>query len=155
MFVGQRVLDVGSLDINGNARYLFDGGSYTGIDIGAGKNVDIVCRGHEFKSSVPFDVVISGECFEHDEFYSETLKNIVRLLRSGGLLLFSCASTGRPEHGTARTSPVDAPFVGSYYKNLAAADIATTMPIDEIFEEYYFKQCRSGHRDLYFWGIKR
>ena len=157
MFVDQRVLDIGSLDINGSARGLFRGGVYIGIDIGPGKGVDTICRGHEFRSDLPFDVIISGECFEHDEFYSETLKNAVSLLRCGGLFVFSCASTGRGEHGTKRTSPKDAPFVGDYYKNLTECDIRAVIPVNDIFKEYAFKQCSgpSDHKDLYFWGIKR
>jgi hypothetical protein len=87
--------------------------------------------------------------------YAETLKNAVRLLRSGGLFAFSCASSGRPEHGTKRTSPENAPFVGDYYKNLTAADIRAAIPVDEIFEEYYFKQRYAFPQDLYFWGIRR
>jgi hypothetical protein len=46
-FSNKRVLDVGSLDVNGNNRYLFDNCEYTGIDIGNGKNVDIVWCEHE------------------------------------------------------------------------------------------------------------
>ena len=48
-FINCRVLDIGSLDINGNNRYLFTDYKYIGVDIGAGNNVDVVCRGHEFK----------------------------------------------------------------------------------------------------------
>ena len=155
MFIDKRVLDIGSLDINGNTRYLFTGGTYTGIDIGPGANVDVVCRGHEYRSESPFDVVISGECFEHDEMYIQTLKNATRLLRSGGLFIFTCASTGRAEHGTKRTSPENAPFVGDYYKNLTASDIRAAIDVDDIFEEYYFKQRLEFPQDLYFWGIKR
>ena len=63
-FIGTQVLDIGSLDINGNNRYLFDNCDYTGIDIGPGPNVDIICSGHEFKSDEEFDVIISTECLE-------------------------------------------------------------------------------------------
>lgn len=62
------VLDIGSLDINGNNRYLFTNYTYFGLDIGPGKNVDLVCRGHEYKTDKRYDIVISTECFEHDEF---------------------------------------------------------------------------------------
>ena len=131
-FKGVKVLDIGSLDINGNNRYLFeDCFSYTGIDIGEGKNVDIVCSGHEFKSDSQFDVIISTECFEHDKHYAETLRNAYNLLKSGGLLLFSCAAPGRPEHGTTRTSPKDSPFTTDYYKNLSDIDIKFFEPIKE------------------------
>ena len=90
-----KVLDIGSLDINGNNRYLFENYDYTGVDIGAGPNVDVVCKGHEFKSDTQFDIVISTECFEHDIFYKETILNAINLTKSGGLFVFTCASKGR------------------------------------------------------------
>jgi len=148
------VLDVGSLDINGNNRYLFTQSSYIGVDIGPGRNVDVVCRGHLYDNPEPFDVVISTECFEHDEYYPETIRNMYRLLKSGGLFLFTCATEGRPEHGTTRTSPSDAPFVHDYYKNLTEQDIRAVMNIEEHFSDYQF-QTRQNPADLYFWGIKK
>ena len=94
------VVDIGSLDINGNNQYLFDDCLYLGIDLFPGKNVDLATTAHEFNlPDESVDVIISTECFEHDRFYSLTLKNIVRILKPGGLFIFSCATTGRPEHG--------------------------------------------------------
>jgi SAM-dependent methyltransferase len=155
-FVGTNVLDIGSLDINGNNRYLFEQCNYTGIDIGEGKNVDIVCSGHLFKSNDLFDVVISTECFEHDEYLEQTLKNVINnLLKDGGLFLFSCAAPGRPEHGTKRTSPKDSPFTNDYYRNLSEADIRSVLNCDEIFSNYKFKTRTDFPQDLYFYGIKK
>jgi hypothetical protein len=82
-FVGTRVLDIGSLDINGNNRQFFTNCDYTGIDIGAGKNVDVVARGHEYIADEPFDVVISTECFEHDEFWRESCLYSLARQRAG------------------------------------------------------------------------
>jgi SAM-dependent methyltransferase len=153
-FLGTRVLDIGSLDINGNNRQFFTNCDYTGIDIGEGANVDIVARGHEFISDEPFDVVISTECFEHDEYWRETFFAVVnRHLKSGGLFVFTCATTGRPEHGTRRTSPQDAPFVGDYYCNLTEKDYRGLVNFDTIFRAYGFKS-QTWPADLYFWGIK-
>ena len=160
-FHGRFVLDIGSLDINGNNQYLFDDCLYLGIDLLPGKNVDLAITGHNLQlPDESIDVIISTECFEHDKFYSLTLKNIVRMLKPGGLLVFSCATTGRPEHGTRRTTPVDAPFIqqfgewGDYYKNLKEIDIRRVLDIDTIFESHAFsigmETC-----DLYFWGIKK
>jgi SAM-dependent methyltransferase len=155
-FVGTNVLDIGSLDINGNNRYLFEQCNYTGIDIGEGKNVDVVCSGHLFKSEDLFDVVISTECFEHDEYWELTLKNVINnLLKDGGLFLFSCAAPGRPEHGTKRTSPKDSPFTNDYYQNLSEADIRSVLNCDEIFSNYKFKTRIDFPQDLYFYGIKK
>ena len=155
-FVGTNVLDIGSLDINGNNRYLFEQCNYTGIDIGEGKNVDVVCSGHLFEYDDLFDVVISTECFEHDEYWEQTLKNVINnLLKDGGLFLFSCAAPGRPEHGTKRTSPKDSPFTNDYYRNLSEADIRSVLNCDEIFSNYKFKTRIDFPQDLYFYGIKK
>lgn len=154
-FYGTRVLDIGSLDINGNNRQFFYACDYVGIDIGPGANVDVVARGHEYISSEPFDVVISTECFEHDEYWQETFLAVVnRHLKPGGLFVFTCATTGRPEHGTRRTSPQDAPFVGDYYRNLTEADYRAFINFDTIFQAHAFSS-RVSPADLYFWGIKK
>ena len=158
MFYKPTVLDVGSLDINGNNRYLFIAPEYTGIDIGEGKNVDIVSKGHEYSPDHPYDIVISTECFEHDQHYKETIKNCIRLTKDGGLFLFSCASTGRPEHGTARTTPQDSPFshvqFNEYYKNLTENDIRKFLDVESIFSEFQFIYLPTTC-DLYFYGIKK
>ncbi len=153
-FVGTRVLDIGSLDINGNNRQFFENPDYIGIDIGAGANVDVVARGHEYVADEPFDVVISTECFEHDQYWHRTFNAVIRRhLKDGGLFVFTCATTGRPEHGTRRTSPSDAPFVPDYYRNLTEKDFRGIINFDTIFRAYGF-QTRVWPADLYFWGIK-
>lgn len=158
-FSNCRVLDIGSLDINGNNRYLFSNYTYVGVDIGAGRNVDVVCRGHEYKDDKPFDIVISSECFEHDEFWNLTIQNAINLLKPGGLLLFTCATTGRPEHGTRRTTPQDSPFTSEiendYYMNVTVKDIVNAIDMNQ-FSQYSFEivQGSSWPQDLYFWGIK-
>lgn len=164
------ILDVGSLDINGNNRYLFEGNyKYTGIDVGEGKNVDIVCKGHEFCPTIDipyvgenipklYNVVISTECFEHDQHWRETIKNCIRLTKYGGLFLFTCATTGRQEHGTSRTTPQDSPFThtlfNDYYMNLTEEDILSIKGFKESFEIYEFST-NNRTKDLYFYGIKK
>jgi len=161
-FTDVKVLDIGSLDINGNIKHSFEQPFYyVGVDLGKGDNVDVVCPGHLYDSGFLFDVVTSAECFEHDMFYARTLQNMVKLLRPGGLLVFTCASTGRPEHGTLRSYPTDAPFLegvdekwANYYKNLTEDDIRAVMDINNTFTEFNFEfEPRSC--DLYFWGIKK
>jgi SAM-dependent methyltransferase len=160
-FNHQRVLDVGSLDINGNNRYLFTDSMYLGIDIGLGKNVDLVCKGHEFKTIKKFDFIISTECFEHDMFWQETLRNLVEnILAPGGMFLFTCATDGRAEHGTRRTTPIAAPLLEQhgewfdYYQNLNEAHIRSVIDCDAIFSNYEFSIGHEFH-DLYFYGIKK
>ena len=158
-FINKKVLDCGSLDINGSNRYLFDDCSYTGIDIGEGNNVDVVSLIHEFnESDSTYDTIISTECFEHDMYYKESIKNIIRLLKPGGMFLFTCATTGRPEHGTLRTSKKDSPLStgewSNYYKNLTEQDIREIINIEEIFELFEFS-IDTEHKDLFFFGIKK
>jgi len=154
------VLDVGALDINGNNQYLFEDSYYLGADLAEGRNVDIISPGGDLKfPDASFDVIISTECFEHDKHYSETLKNIYRMLKPGGLFLFTCATEGRPEHGTRRTSPSDAPLLckygdwQDYYQNLKEGDIREVFDPEKQFSSFEFSVNDSTH-DLYFWGIK-
>ena len=156
-----RVLDIGSGDINGNNRYLFADCEYFGCDVYAAPNVTMVCKA----AALPFvdgyfDVIVSSECFEHDPEYAASLKNAVRVLRPGGLLFFTCATTGRQEHGTRRTSPDQSwgtiggveDFV-DYYKNLTSADVDAVLNIDATFAQHA-TYVNDYTCDLYFWGIK-
>ncbi len=151
LFVRSTVLEVGSLNINGSIRPFFQQCVYIGIDIGPGKDVDIVARGEDlaFKDN-SFDVVASCECFEHNPEWVKTLQNMIRI--SASLVFFTCATTGRAEHGTPRTSPYDAPFCGDYYQNLTEEDIRANIDLS-VFKEYEFSTNDQAH-DLYFWGIK-
>jgi SAM-dependent methyltransferase len=159
-FRDKTVLDMGSLDINGSNRYLFEGCTYLGIDLARGKNVDVVAMAHEFRGG-PFDTIISTEMLEHDMHYPDTLRNACDLLKPGGLLLFTCATGTRPKHGTEKSSPVDSPFTSAmdsawkdYYQNLSEADIRKVLPVDFFFAKYAFS-VQVGHQDLQFWGLKR
>jgi ubiquinone/menaquinone biosynthesis C-methylase UbiE len=158
-FKNKSTLDCGSLDINGNNRYLFEGGTYTGVDVGVGPNVDIVSMVHALElpsNSVEF--IVSTEMLEHDMHYDKSLTNMVRMLKPGCMLLFTCATTGRGEHGTRRTTPGNAPLLSGewsdYYKNLTEADIKSIKGFIDEFSEYHFEVNNNSH-DLYFYGIKR
>lgn len=148
------VLDIGSLDINGNNRYLFQDCSYTGIDLASGKNVDVICPAHKFMGG-PFDIVISTEAFEHDKNYVKTLKHIAEyLLRPGGLFLFTCAAPGRRVHGTYDTDLASSPLTGDYYMSLSEKDIKRAVDLDLVFRRFEF-ELEESHADLYFWSIKK
>lgn len=161
-FKDVKVLDIGSLDINGNTKHFFEYPFfYIGVDLAPGRNVDVVCPAHLFDSGYQFDVVTSAECFEHDMYWVRTLQNMIRLLKPGGLMFWSCASDGRAEHGTLRTSPQDAPLLegvsnewANYYKNLNSHDIEFSINVRELFVDYQFLTNDITH-DLYFVGIKK
>jgi SAM-dependent methyltransferase len=156
-FLGKQVLEVGSLNINGTVRDFFTNCYYVGIDVAAGKDVDVVCEGQNFNAPTEsFDVVISCECFEHNPHWISTFQNMYRMVRPGGIVIMTCATTGRAEHGTTRSTPQDSPLtIGlgwDYYKNLEEKDFREHFNIDSMFRNYEFRV--NGPVDLYFYGIK-
>ncbi len=158
-FSNSSVLEIGSLDINGSVRQFFNDCRYVGIDVGEGPGVDIICEGQKFNDpDSSYDVVISCECFEHNPYWAETFSNMIRLCKSDGLIIFTCATTGRKEHGTSRTSPADSPLtigIGwDYYKNLTEDDFKSKMNFENFFQNYNFSTNPSS-KDLYFYGIKK
>lgn len=161
-FNGVLALDIGSLDLNGNNQYLFDADcQYLGIDVAQGRNVDIISPGHMLgMPSATFDVIVSTECLEHDRHWEKTLQEAVRMLRPGGMLLMTCATTGRPEHGTRRTTPHDAPLLASvddewadYYRNLDEQDVRAALDVPKLFQMIEFSVGEETH-DLYCVAIK-
>lgn len=160
-FINKKVLDVGSGDINGNNRYLFTNCDYTGNDVSKGPNVTIVSKTHLLSiGENTFDTIVSTECFEHDPFYEMSFKKINSMLKPGGLLCFTCASTGRPEHGTRRSHSRAAlstinniEDMQDYYKNLTIEDVAAAIDLKEF--SVYYSYYNSKSYDLYFVGVKK
>lgn len=151
-FRSSKVLDVGSLDVNGSNKSLFYDCAYIGLDIGPGKNVDIISPVH--LSGFPtgyFDTIISGECFEHDRHFEQSIKAIVRMLRKGGLFVMTCACEARPEHGTWRTEVFSSPFTDDYYHNRTEESFTEIEEFNQM--KGYFTEARNG-QDLYYCGAK-
>lgn len=96
-----QVVDIGSYDVNGSYKQFFDrpGWSYTGVDLAAGPNVDIVLTSPYRLplASHSVDVIVSGQAFEHVEFFWLTWLEMVRVLRPGGFIFLLAPSRG-PEH---------------------------------------------------------
>lgn len=153
-FDHQVVVDFGSLDINGNNQVLFADCAYIGVDLIQGPNVDVISKAHEYQPDEPPDIVVSTEMLEHDEHWQMTLWHMMDILRPGGLMMFTCATEGRGEHGTARANPADSPATLNYYWNLTEADVRSVLDCDKLFENYAFS-VELATRDLYFWGVKR
>ena len=97
-----KVLDVGSYDVNGTYKHLFDEQKYeyTGLDMEEGQNVDITLKNpydwNEIETDT-FDIVISGQTFEHIEFFWITMSEMTRVLKKEGLLCL-IAPYGFGEH---------------------------------------------------------
>ncbi len=80
---GLKVLDVGSMDVNGTVRPIFKDYDYTGMDIAEGKNVDVVQEPWIFPfDDNSFDVIVSTSCIEHDTKFWVTVKEMMRVSSS-------------------------------------------------------------------------
>ncbi|MEY8335912.1 class I SAM-dependent methyltransferase [Lachnospiraceae bacterium 47-T17] len=99
---GAKVLDVGSYDVNGSYKSLFEGKNveYVGLDIVEGPNVDVVMHSPYSWSNLKdedFDYIISGQAFEHIEFPWLTIQEIYKKLKPGGMICI-IAPNSTPEH---------------------------------------------------------
>jgi SAM-dependent methyltransferase len=157
MFSGRKVLEIGSLDINGTVRGYFTGCDYTGLDVAAGPGVDVVCEGQKYDApAASFDTVICCEVMEHNPYWVETFNNMMRLLKPGGLMIMSCATGYRPEHGTSRSDPGNSPLTvkqgWEYYRNLSARDILRKVNFSSLNAWAFATNWDAW--DLYFLGTK-
>lgn len=90
--VKRKVLDVGSCEVAGGSYKQFfpsEQFEYFGLDMAQGPNVDIVpANVYHWREidSDSYDVVISGQAFEHVEFFWLTAAEMARALKPGGLL---------------------------------------------------------------------
>lgn len=93
----EKVLDIGSYDVNGSLRDLFT--DYTGVDMRDGPNVDIVANSHKlpFKDDT-FDLVTCVETLEHDDRPFDTMKEIYRVLKKGGKVILCASGISFPKH---------------------------------------------------------
>jgi SAM-dependent methyltransferase len=96
-FNNPKIVDVGSLDINGSIRDQVNFKSeYIGVDLTEGKNVDKVL---ENPYKLPFDdnsidIIVSISVFEHVEFFWETFLEMLRVLKPNGLLFINAPANG-------------------------------------------------------------
>jgi len=96
-----RVLDLGGSDVNGSYRDIFAHPryAYTAADIAAGPGVQLVLQ-DPYRLPIDdgsVDIIISGQMFEHCEFFWLTFAEMVRVLAPGGFIFLIAPSAG-PEH---------------------------------------------------------
>ncbi|WP_397543339.1 methyltransferase domain-containing protein [Roseovarius salis] len=93
----QRVIDLGSYDVNGSYRHLLpETVEYTGFDLEPGPGVDVVL---EDPYNIPLpdssvDVVMSGQMLEHCAHFWRVFTEIARVLKTGGLAFVNAPSAG-------------------------------------------------------------
>lgn len=116
------MLEIGARDINGGVRDLFHPNSrWTGLDITAGDQVDIVADASTWEPPRNFDIVVCTEVLEHAERWREIVVTCFAALRPGGLLLLTCAGPGRAPHGQ---HGAHTPLPGEFYANVDPVELA-------------------------------
>lgn len=99
---GDRVLEMGSLDVNGSVRENFPEADYTGTDLRPGNGVDLVCPAEELPSKFPaghFDIVLCLETLEHCEKWRDVLSAGWCLLKVSGRMCVTTPTKKKGYHG--------------------------------------------------------
>ena len=102
---GKKVIEIGSLNVNGSLRDVtmeLNPSGYIGIDITKGFGVDMICRAEDMMREFgnnSFDVVISTELLEHVKDWRKVISNIKNVCKPGGIILITTRSRGFPLHG--------------------------------------------------------
>lgn len=110
---GKDVLEVGSLNVNGSVRELFETDHYIGTDMRMGLGVDYAVNAHDLGGyfQQQFDVVVSTEMLEHDEAFWVSVQEMGIVLKRGGFLILTARGNGFPQHG----------FPEDYYRFMPSA----------------------------------
>lgn len=100
-----KVVDIGSLDVNGSLRGVCPPNfEYIGVDFAPGKGVDVVLDDpYRFPfADKAFDVVVTSSCFEHSEFFWLTFLECLRIAKDDGLIYINV-----PNNAAFHRYPVD------------------------------------------------
>ena len=152
------ILEVGSLEMEADfqsIRKMFQFNNYLGVDLYKGNGVDLVLNGsdlHKIKKN--FDVIISCECFEHAENWKDIFRSMHKVLKENGIIILTFASTGRLEHGTLRTNPMESPGThDDYYHNISKKEFSSSFDLKSMFSNHFLFYNKHSF-DLYFIGVK-
>jgi SAM-dependent methyltransferase len=92
------VVDIGGANVNGSYADIFSGSEffYQAVDISPNENVDIVL---DDPYQLPLaedsvDIIISGQAFEHVEFFWLLFEEMIRVLKPDGLVILIAPSAG-------------------------------------------------------------
>lgn len=119
------VAEIGSRNVNGSVRYLFDG-FYVGVDLVSGPGVDIVADGATWDGDGrTYDCIVCCEVLEHAANAGEICRNIGRLLNNGGMAIITVAGPNRKPHSAVDGGPLRE---GEYYANVLPDDIRNWFP---------------------------
>ena len=117
-----KIVDVGSLDINGSCRSMFPNASYHGIDLVDGRGVDEVADAAVWKPKSLVDMVVCCEMLEHTPVWPTVIARSYGWLRKDGRLIVTAAGPGRVPHSAVDGGPIRA---GEFYQNIDPDELET------------------------------
>ena len=137
-----KVVEFGSLDVNGSVRDYCPTRFYVGVDWRPGPRVEMVCLAHD----APFapesiDTILSASMLEHDPYWEKSLAKMVEILRPDGLLALSWGAARNAVHDVA-TAP-DYQF----HALKAGLAIAHLERLGVHIQEFQYEQTIQGHVD--------
>ncbi len=89
------IADIGSFNVNGSLKPLFEAWNYVGYDIVPGPGVDVVLSG-EYHWQIPSyscDVVVSSQVAEHVRHPWRWIKEVARICKNNGLVYICTPNT--------------------------------------------------------------
>jgi len=114
------VVELGSRDVNGSVRHLFDTDQYIGVDWVPGPGVDVVADAEHYTPDAAPDVVICAETLEHAPNAAAICAQALRVLAPGGVFIMTAAGEGRLPHSAIDGGPLRQ---GEFYHNVTAAEL--------------------------------
>ncbi len=96
---GSLILDIGSLNVNGNAAQVLP--VTVGVDMREGKGVDLVCNGEDLLKHFDknyFDVIVTTDTLEHVKYWREFLIGAWSVLKPDGIFIATIASKRKGRH---------------------------------------------------------
>lgn len=116
----RRVVEIGSLYVNGQVRDLFtQAKSYVGVDIRPGNGVDVVADAAIWRPKKPVDTVVCIAVLEHAPEAEAICRATWEMLEHGGVLFLSAPTVGYPAHSWTGAAPEP----GEFYRNPTEADL--------------------------------
>lgn len=93
-----RILECGSLNVNGSIRNCMPSGNYIGVDWREGPCVDMVCLTHEMQFNEQFDIVASASMLEHDPYWEKSISKMLDYLKEDGIMILTWGAARNPPH---------------------------------------------------------
>lgn len=143
------VLNVGGRLVNDPIDQLLPNATWTVVDVKAAPDVTVVADAATWQPDRPYDVVTCTEVFEHTASWREIVATCAAALTCDGHLFVTCASDGRPPHGSEGTEVVPP---GEHYANVDVSELR-----DEL-RQHFINVCvvyRFPPGDAYAWAHGR